>query len=93
MALRFEWDPGKAAANFRKHGVSFQEASTALGDPFSITISDPDHSVAEERYLLVGVSMRGRLLVVSHAERGDAIRIISARAAARSERKVYEEEF
>ena len=92
MALSFEWDQGKAAANLRKHGVSFQEASTAFADPISITIEDPDHSTAEQRYLLIGASVGGQLLVVSHTERGDTIRIISARAAARAERKIYEEE-
>ena len=92
MGLRFEWDLTKAAANFRKHGVSFQEASTAFADPASLTIADPDHSIAEDRYLLIGVSIVGRLLVVSHTEREDTIRIISARAAAPRERKCYEEE-
>lgn len=92
MALRFEWDAGKASANFRKHGVSRQEASTSFADPVSITIADPDHSIAEERYLLIGASVRRRLLVVSHTEQADTIRIISARTAARTERKIYDEE-
>ena len=92
MSLRFSWDPAKAAANLRKHGVSFIEASTAFTDPLSITIPDPDHSVGEERFVLVGRSGRGRLLIVSHAERSDLIRLISARLATRRERKTYEEE-
>jgi uncharacterized DUF497 family protein len=72
--------------------VSFQEASTAFADPVSITIADPDHSIVEERYLLIGASVRSRLLVVSHTEQADTIRIISARQAVRAERKIYEEE-
>ncbi len=90
--MRFTWDPRKAAANARKHGVSFEEASTALADGLSLTGSDPDHSIGEERWLTCGVSMRGRLLAVSHAEEeGDIIRLIRARPATRPERKLYEE--
>ena len=92
MSLRFTWDPAKAAANLRKHGVSFIEASTAFADSLSSTIPDPDHSVGEERFVLMGLSDRGRLLVVAHVERGDLVRIISARPATRRERKTYEEE-
>jgi uncharacterized DUF497 family protein len=92
MSLRFTWDPAKAAANLRKHGVSFMEASTAFADPLSITIPDPDHSVGEERFVLIGLSDRQHLVVVAHAERSDLIRIISARPANRHERKTYEEE-
>ena len=92
MSLRFTWDPAKAAANLRKHGVSFIEASTAFADALSSTIPDPDHSEGEERFLLLGLSDRGRLLVVAHLEAGDLIRIISARLATRRERKTYEEE-
>jgi uncharacterized protein len=91
MSLRFTWDPAKAAANLRKHGISFMEASTAFADPLSITIPDPDHSVGEERLVLIGRSDRQHLVVVAHAERGDLIRIISARPANRRERKTYEE--
>jgi uncharacterized protein len=91
MSLRFTWDPAKAAANLRKHGISFMEASTAFADPLSITIPDPDHSVGEERFVLIGRSDRQHLVVVAHAERGDLIRIISARPANRRERKTYEE--
>jgi len=90
--LRFVWDRDKAAANLRKHGVGFDEAATAFGDPLSVTIPDPDHSVGEERWLLLGVSVAGRLLVVAHTERVDEIRLISARAATRRERETYEED-
>ena len=85
MDLRFTWDAKKAAANLRKHGVGFAEAATA--DPLSITIPDPDHSVGEARFVLIGQSDRRRLVVVAHVERGDLIRIISARPATRHERK------
>ena len=91
MALRFGWDPRKAAANQRKHRVSFEEAATVFGDRLSVTIPDPDHSSREHRFVLVGLSEAGRLLVVSHVERGDEIRLISARLATRRERRVYEE--
>ena len=93
MALRFGWDPRKAAANLRKHGISFDEASTAFADPLSITVPDPDHSADEGRFLLVGLSLRHRLLVVIHAERSESdIRLISARLASRRERRIYEED-
>ena len=88
--LNFEWDPAKAASNHEKHGVSFEEAATAFGDPLSLTIYDPDHSAGEDRYVLLGLSENHRLLVISHAERDDRIRIISARAADKSERRNYE---
>ena len=92
MDADFEWDPRKAAANQRKHPVTFEEAATAFADPLSLTIPDPDHSAAEDlRYILIGRSVRGWLLVVSHAERDTAIRIVSARPASRSERRQYEE--
>ena len=90
MGFIFEWDPRKAAANLKKHSVSFQEATSVFGDSLSITISDPDHSGPETRFLDLGLSHRGRLLVVSYIERGDNIRIISARRASRSEQKQYE---
>ena len=89
--MDFEWDPEKAAGNLAKHGVSFEEAATALRDTLSVTGRDPDHSVDEERYITFGRSSNGRLLFVSHAERGSKIRIISAREATRGERKLYEE--
>jgi uncharacterized protein len=91
MGLVFEWDPEKAETNLRKHRISFQEAVTAFGDPLSVTIRDPDHSVNEQRFILVGQTRMRRLVVVSHAERGRGIRIISARVATRREQKVYEE--
>jgi uncharacterized DUF497 family protein len=89
--MRFVWDPRKAAANLKKHEVSFEEASTAFADHLSITGSDPDHSLGEERWITIGVSEPGRLLVVSHTEEEDTIRIISSRQATRSERQLYEE--
>ena len=93
MGMRFTWDPRKAAANVRKHGVSFDEASTAFADPLSITVPDPDHSDDETRFLLVGRSTRHRILVVVHAERAESdIRLISARSAGRRERRIYEED-
>ena len=90
--MRFAWDRKKAAANLRKHGVSFKEASTVFRDTLSETGADPDHSVGERRWVTFGVSKEGRLLVVSHTEEGDIIRIISARLATRQERKIYEED-
>jgi uncharacterized DUF497 family protein len=90
MGLKFEWDRRKAAANRRKHGVSFEEAATAFGDPLSLTILDPDHSVDEDRYLLLGETANGKLVVVAHTDRNDTIRIINARPADRGERENYE---
>ena len=87
--MNFEWDPRKAAANARKHGVSFDEAMTVFADWESITIPDPDHSEDEERLLIVGLSSRGRVLVVSHADRDDNVRIISARRADAHERRKH----
>jgi hypothetical protein len=92
VPLRFWWDTRKAAANVRKHGVSFKEAATAFGDPLSVTIPDPDHSLAEERFILIGRTRGSRLVVVAHQERGDDIRLISARRATRRERLTYEED-
>ena len=89
--VRFDWDAGKAARNFKKHGVSFEEASSVFVDPFSTTGADPDHSFDELRFVTFGISSSDRLLVVAHAERDDAIRIISARPVTRAERKLYEE--
>ena len=89
--MEFEWDPEKAESNLKLHGVSFREAATVFDDTLSITVPDPDHSFDEARYVIVGVSHEGRLLVVSHAERGDRIRIISARELTRDERSAYEE--
>jgi uncharacterized DUF497 family protein len=89
--LRYEWDRSKAAQNLAKHGVSFEEAATVFRDPLSQTGRDPDHSMDEERFIVFGTSVRGRLLVVAHVERGDTIRIISARPASLGERQIYEE--
>ncbi len=75
--MEFEWDPNKAASNLRKHGVSFQEAASVFADPLSVTVPDPDHSMQEDRFIVVGTSTRSRLLMVSFAERGERIRIIS----------------
>ena len=91
MSLAFEWDPEKAAGNAQKHGVRFEEAATAFADPLSVTISDPDHSVGEARYILIGRSLVARMLVVVHLERGARVRLISARLATRRERRVYDE--
>ena len=91
MSLEFEWDPTKAELNLRDHGVSFDEATTILRDTLSITIADPDHSNSEDRFIDIGMSHRGQLLVVSYTDRGDRIRIISARPPTRAERKSYEE--
>ena len=91
MALRFEWDNRKAESNLRAHGVSFREATTVFADPLSITIADPDHSATEMRFVDIGLSHLGRLLVVSYTERGSRIRIISVRFATRNERRQYEE--
>jgi hypothetical protein len=87
----FDWDPRKAERNQRKHNITFTEAGTVFGDELAITVPDPDHSEDEDRYITVGWSNRGRLLLVSHADRNDRIRIISARLLTPSERKDYEE--
>jgi len=91
MALEFEWDPAKAELNLKEHGISFDEATTVFRDTLSITISDPDHSGSEDRFIDIGMSHRMQLLVVSYTERKDKIRIINARRATRAERKNYEE--
>jgi uncharacterized DUF497 family protein len=88
--MKFEWDTNKAAANLSKHGVSFEEAKTIFSDPLYIDFYDPDHSDEEDRYIRIGESSQGRLLIVSYTERGNLIRLISARKATRAEREVYE---
>ena len=90
--MEFEWDPEKAANNIRKHGISFHEAATVLGDPLGTTFPDPDHSRGEHRFVTVGVSSNGRLLVVCHTERRASVRLISARRATRRERNRHETE-
>lgn len=88
--LEFEWDSDKAASNIAKHAVSFEEAATVFGDPLSLTVHDPEHSQDEDRYITMGSSTDHRLLLVSHTDREDRVRIISARLATRRERKAYE---
>ena len=88
--MEFEWDPEKAAENAKKHGVDFSEGMTVFNDPLELTISDPDHSQDEERFLSIGASTAGRLLVVAYTERGGRTRIINAREASAQERKHYE---
>ena len=91
IALQFEWDPNKAARNVEKHHVSFDEAATVFDDPMFITVIDEEHSADEERYITIGRSQRGRLLLVAHTDREGRIRIISARKATRREKKFYAE--
>ena len=87
----FEWDPAKAAANLLQHGVSFEEATTVFQDPLAKIHDDPDHSATERRDVIVGHSLEGRLLLVSFTDRGDQIRVISARSPTNRERRDYEE--
>ena len=89
--MKIEWDPKKAISNLKKHGVSFEEAATALNDPMAANGADHDHSITEDRYVTFGVSEKGRLVVVSHTEKDETIRIISARKASKGERELYEE--
>jgi len=91
VSYYFEWNPEKAVANFRKHGVSFEEATTVFSDLLAMNMPDPDHSLREERFILLGLSHRLRLLVVAYAERGTRTRLISDREATRKERRQYEE--
>lgn len=91
MSLIFEWDSRKARSNLSKHGVSFEAASTIFGDEASLTIPDPDHSLTERRNITMGRAFNDKLIVVVHTDRGDSIRIISARRASRRERGIYEE--
>jgi uncharacterized DUF497 family protein len=88
--LKFEWDPKKAASNLAKHGVSFEDATTVFGDQFASTIPDPLHSEDENRFITLGLSATGNLVVVVHSERGESVRVISARLATSGERKRYE---
>jgi len=91
MSIKFEWDPRKARRNLRKHGIDFAEASTVFADTLSITIPDPDHSEAEERWVTMGLSTRQRLLAVIHTDDGETSRLISARRADSRERRKHEE--
>lgn len=88
--MRFNWDKQKAAGNLFKHKVSFEEASTVFDDPLSDTFDDPDHSAAEQRFLIIGHSKQGRLLIISHTDDAETVRIISAREPTRTEREAYE---
>ena len=88
--MDFEWDPGKAAENLKKHGVDFVEASTIFGDPLEVTIPDPAHSEGEARFLSLGISATDRVLVVAYTEREGRIRIIHARVAEPKERRAYD---
>lgn len=91
MGITFEWDPQKARQNLRKHGVSFEEAATVFADPLSLTIADPLHSDQEDRFVTIGRSANGKVIVVIHTDRGDRLRIISSRAATPREQVAYEE--
>lgn len=88
--VEFEWDDEKAVSNLEKHGVAFEEGTTIFNDPLIVTIRDPNHSLSEERYISIGISIQARLLVVIHTERGERNRLISCRKAGNAERKVYE---
>lgn len=90
--MQFEWDPDKDLLNQADHGVPFDEASTVFGDPFALTIGDPDHSLDENRYLTTGYSNRQRLIIVAHTDRDDRVRIITARPVIPAERRDYEQE-
>jgi uncharacterized protein len=90
LIMLFEWDPEKARENLRKHGISFDEASTTFYDPLSATFDDPDHSEGEHRLITVGLSSQNRLLVIAHTERGNVVRIINARLATAHERRKHE---
>jgi uncharacterized protein len=90
--VTFTWDPKKAEANLKKHGVDFREGATVFDDTLSTTFPDAGHSTGERRFLIIGMSALGRILVVSHTEAADIIRIISARTATRREREFYEED-
>lgn len=88
--MDFEWNSQKADINCKKHGVSFDEASTVFGDYLSFTYPDSGHSILEERYIIIGLSNKNRILVISHTQRGESIRIISARQATKREKDFYE---
>ncbi|MCX6639650.1 MAG: BrnT family toxin [bacterium] len=88
--MRFEWDKNKAESNLKKHGVTFDEAVSVFYDPFAATFADPDHSVSEHRWITVGYSVLGRLIVLCHTDRRGVVRIISARKATANERKKHE---
>lgn len=89
--MKTQRNPDKAELNRKKHGISFEEAATVFNDLLSVTFPDPDHSVEESRYVIIGVSRFGQLLIISHTDRGTKVRIISARKATRQEQRFYEE--
>jgi len=89
--MRFAWNQKKAAGNLSKHGISFEEAATVFGDPLSDTFPNPDHSLEEHRFVIIGSSESGKILVVAHTDDGELVRIISAREVTHGERKSYEE--
>ncbi|HEY0405286.1 MAG TPA: BrnT family toxin [Pyrinomonadaceae bacterium] len=89
--MQFAWDERKAAINLAKHGVSFEEAATVFGDPLSDTFDDPDHSAEEHRFVIIGMSENGRMLIVAHTDEEEVVRLISAREPTRAEREFYEE--
>ena len=91
MSLRFEWDSKKAQSNRKRHGITFEESSTIFGDPLSITVHDPAHSIGKDRFITIGTSVNDKLIVVVHTDRNDIIRIISARKATKNERRQYEQ--
>ena len=90
--MQFEADPIKAAQNLKKHKVSFEEAASVFGDAMTLTFTDPDHSVGEARWLMFGLSSKGRVLTVIYTERRGKVRLVSARTATKHERKIYEED-
>ncbi len=93
MPLKFGWNPGKALKNIKKHTITFNEAASVFSDPLSMTFDDPAHSEVEERFIIIGFSISGKLLIVSHTERNDNIRIISARKLTRKERRQHERKY
>lgn len=90
--MDFDWDVKKAVRNLKNHRISFKEAATIFGDPLARTFDDPDHSLDEQRFITIGLSEQGKLLIVAHSDRGRVTRIISARETTHGERKLYEEE-
>lgn len=89
--MNFDWNPDKAARNFEKHGITFEEAKTVFDDPLFVEFFDPDHSEAEQRFLIIGASHQNRLLIVSYTERDSRTRLISARELTAQERRIYEQ--
>ncbi|MEO1392417.1 MAG: BrnT family toxin [Cyanobacteria bacterium J06634_5] len=88
--MQFEWDEAKANSNLSKHGISFEEATSVFSDPLFLTFADPEHSFLEKRFIIIGESLKARLLIVAYTDRSGSTRLISARIATRKERKAYE---